>query len=438
MTETLADIDALLLRCRTENARSYVVEAIQCYQAGAYRSTIVNVWIAVVFDLIDKIRDLAQAGDGKAIELNAKYETYLAQLNGENEQGVIKALEFERDILSTCRDKLDFFDHQQFRDLQRLQIDRHECAHPSFQKPGIPFRPSAEQARLHLRNAVVHVLSMPPVQGRAAIAELVSKVGSAYFPSEQERAVQVLRYSPLGSATGALVRGFIDALVFGYIDPASHLFGKQQVVSALNATIEMHRAIAEKRLASQLNKLVGDVPDHDFPQLAVLLASSPISLYLIDPHARIRVTEFVKAGPEADVIRSISGIGSHPEIAPIARKRIQEFELDRLAEGITIYGLAELAKERALELLSEAGNWTRANNVFAKAVLPLFDMLTREDVERIVRMPTETKADLPGATGYRLFIEQVRRDQIIPEVELNKLLIDNGAGYLVPQEEDTV
>lgn len=436
MTETLADIDVLLLKCRTENARSYVAEAIQCYRAGAYRSTIVNVWIAVVFDLIDKVRDLAQAGDGKARDLNAKYETYLEQLNEGNEQGVKKALEFERDILVTCRDKLEFFDHQQFRDLQRLQIDRHQCAHPSFQRPGVPFRPSAEQARLHLRNAVVHVLSMPPVQGKAAIAELVTIVGSAYFPLEQERAAQILRNSPLGGATEALVRGFLDALIFGYVDPESPMYGKKQVGSALNVTLELHRAIAERRLAKQLSKLVVDLTDQDFPQLAVLLASSPMSLYLIDPHARIRVAEFVKAGPEADVIRSISGLGSHPEIAPIARDRIQEFELERLAEGISNFGLAELAKERALDLLSDVGNWTRANNVFAKAVLPLFDILTREDIEQIVRMPTETKADLPGATEYRIFIEQVRRNQIIPEEELNQLLLNNGARYLVPQEED--
>lgn len=56
MSDSLIDIEALTLRCRADRAREYVQEAIMCYRAGAYRSAIVNSWIAVVFDLIEKVR----------------------------------------------------------------------------------------------------------------------------------------------------------------------------------------------------------------------------------------------------------------------------------------------------------------------------------------------------------------------------------------------
>lgn len=75
MTDSLADLDTLVLKCRAERSRDYVSESIRCYKAGAYRSTIVNVWIAIVFDLVDKIRDLALAGDAKAQRINSRYET---------------------------------------------------------------------------------------------------------------------------------------------------------------------------------------------------------------------------------------------------------------------------------------------------------------------------------------------------------------------------
>jgi hypothetical protein len=431
MTETLADIEVLVLRCRSENSRDYIAEAVKCYRSAAYRSTIVNVWIAVVFDLIDKVRELDRANEPSAKILNAQYETYIGQINSGNDQGVKLALEFERDILTTCRDKLQFFDHQQFRDLMRLREDRHQCAHPSFQRPGEPYRPSAEQARLHLRNAVVHVLSQPPVQGRTAIAELISIVSSTYFPLETDRAVATLRNSPLVGGTDALIRGFIDTLVFGYFEPAGPVQGKAQVGSAINATLELNRTVTESRLAQQLNKVVRDLPDADFPQVATLLALVPGSLFLIDAPARIRIGEFVRTGPERELVKSIVGLASHPEIGPIASAKILTFDIEPLAEGIAVYGFGCLAKERSLNLLSTVGSWTRANDVLARCVLPLFQFLTAADIERVIRMPTETGADLPGAGGYATFLNLVRRSQLIPDVQLNTLLTENKAGYLI-------
>src|SRR5690606_755946 len=107
-----------------------------------------------------------------------------------------------------------------------------------------------------------------------------------------------------------------------------------------------------------------------------------------------------------------------------------------LANAIEPLGVGELARGRALQLLQEVGSWDRANAVFSKAVLPLFDHLDRQDIERIVRMPTEHGSDLPGANGYRLFLNKVRGSQLIPDVELDQLLRDHGAGYLLPQDED--
>ena len=148
MTDTLADLDTLTLKCRAERSREYIAEAIQCYRAGAYRSTIVNTWIATVFDLVDKIRDLALANDPIAVRINTRYENYISQINSGNDQGIKSALDFERTILATCKNELQLFDHQQLKDLERLREDRHQCAHPSFQRAGVPLRPSAELGKV--------------------------------------------------------------------------------------------------------------------------------------------------------------------------------------------------------------------------------------------------------------------------------------------------
>ena len=123
----------------------------------------------------------------------------------------------------------------------------------------------------------------------------------------------------------------------------------------------------------------------------------------------------------------------NPRVSIVSR--IDNLDFDAVAEAVDSHGLADLAKERSLYFLSQAGSWDRANTVFTKAVLPVFNTLTRADIERIIRMPTESNADLPGAHGYELFIKKVRECELIDEDELNQMLRENGASYLLRQPQ---
>jgi len=436
MTEMLADIEALSLKCRSEQSKEYISEALHCYKSGAYRAAIVTTWIALVFDLIDKIRELSLAGDTNAKGLETKYESYIAQIEQDNIQGIKSALEFERGILETCKNHLEFFDPQQLIDLERLKEDRHRCAHPSFQQIGVPYKPSAEQARMHIRNVIVHVLSQPPVQGKAALSKLIMMVSSSYFPSDRDRALLQLRSSSLNAGLEPLVRGFVDAMVFGFLTNDNPLFYKQQVLAAINAAFSMHPATVEQRLNKQLNKAIRDMPDATFAGAACLVSSIDNAWALLDQAAREKVRAFVQSGPKNEVLAGLKALSKINDLVEAVKIRVDTLELDDLAEAIEPLGIGEIAKDRALLLLQRASSWDRANSVFSRAVLPLFGHLTRDDIWRIVRMPTEHGSDLPGSNGYRLFIEKVREGKLVPNAELDKALQENRAGYLAPQDED--
>mgnify|MGYP006074009337 CR=1 FL=1 len=66
MSSLLSDLDELVLKCRDEKTKSYIKESILCYKSGAFRSAIVSTWIAVSFDIIDKLKDLTLTGDKEA------------------------------------------------------------------------------------------------------------------------------------------------------------------------------------------------------------------------------------------------------------------------------------------------------------------------------------------------------------------------------------
>ena len=431
--DSLADIEALVLNCRSSRARDHIREATLCYRVGAYRSAIVGTWIAVVFDLVEKLRDLALSGDNPARQIIEQYDRYIEQIDAGNEQGIKHALEFERAILDTCKEKFGFFGHQELRDLYRLREDRHQCAHPTFQRLGDPFRPTAELARLHMRSAVDHVLSQPPVQGKAAINELVAVVSSDYFPKDREAAIALLGEGPLARPSDALVRNFADTLIFGFETEQSSLFDRSQVAIALAALTEMHRALTEERIAQQLSKLASQVSDGRLHRVAFLIASSG-NVPFIDAASKIRLSEFIRRGPIDEVLPVIVALSSSPEIRPAASDRIDEMSRAELGSVIDAGG-QQLAKRRALVLLSETRSFDSVNLLITRILTPLYDHLTPDDIREIVRMPTTTRADLIGAGGYQALVAEVRRRALIPAPELNDLLRANRAGYLAEGDE---
>jgi len=166
----LKDLDELVAECPDPRSRKYIQESVQCYKAGAYRSAVVSCWIAVAFDLADKIREVAASGDAIAQEAITKFDR--ARSDGD----VRSALAFERELLHLARDKFEFISAIEFIDLERLATDRNRCAHPSLAFDAEVFEATPELARLHIVNAARYVLSQPAAQGKKAllVAELDS------------------------------------------------------------------------------------------------------------------------------------------------------------------------------------------------------------------------------------------------------------------------
>lgn len=238
------------------------------------------------------------------------------------------------------------------------------------------------------------------------------------------------------NATSALIKGFVDQLVLGFLNDQDSLFHRTQTIAAINGVFELYPAIVEERLTKQLNKLIRDIPDHHFPSAVCLVAYVEQAWRVIDQVSKDKVSEFIKDGPVDDVLIVLNLLAKFDELKPVVVERINTLQLNELDKAINSHNIACLGKTRALHFLSEAQSWNQVNQIFSKLVLPVFGGLGYEDITRIIRMPTETGADLAGATGYRLFIEKVRESGLVEDDELNQLLNDNGASYLVPQQKN--
>jgi len=428
-SEHLSNLDELVLRCRTEQSKEYISESILCYKVGAFRACIINTWVAVVFDLIEKIRELHNGGHSKATELYKKFERYQKQLEEGNNQGLKSALEFERNILDNVNRELEFFNRQELTDLKQLHQDRNKCGHPSYQSMELPYKPSAEQARLHLRNAVEHVLEEQPVQGKSALEELERLVLSDYFPKDIERASKQLKHSPLGNPSDTLIVAFIDKLMYGVIDDKeSAYYMKKKVFFILNILMNMYYDTSKTRIVKNFKKFFNNISDDKYLYYIFFLLNIRDIFDNLNESSKHKIEEFFKKDElyekdESLYIKSIV-LGSKIEsLLPIINNKVDNIDtisyLGRLiSEG---YYDAKLLK-KAVKLYSNACNWDQANSLAINLIIPLTKYLTLEDIEIIISSPKENGSDLIGSFEFSNFLKKVIEEGIVTEEKLNELL----------------
>ena len=76
----MLDFDEILVSVKNPQIKRYVKESIKSYQVGNYRSAIISIWIAAMFDLVKKFEILVDQCEPTAIskwnELKPKVEEH--------------------------------------------------------------------------------------------------------------------------------------------------------------------------------------------------------------------------------------------------------------------------------------------------------------------------------------------------------------------------
>lgn len=177
----LADLEELVNQVPDPSIRAYSEEALTCYQAGAYRSSIVSLWIAIVFDLFQKITFIAQQHNDPAAKACLQQIDRMRADPDKKQAG-----KWEAELLEHAYERVKLLTSQEYTHLKRIQQDRHLCAHPALDRDEKLFQPSAELARIHLRTALETLLCQPALIGKATVEAIQREVNSAYFPTNPE------------------------------------------------------------------------------------------------------------------------------------------------------------------------------------------------------------------------------------------------------------
>ena len=377
MPEGLSDLDELVLTCRSAAAREYIAEAVASYKGGAYRSAIVATWIAVLFDFLQKLRELEMTGDTNA-------RTKLELFEKAREANDIKRLlEFERNVIDYAQKDFELLSAVEALDLQRLLEDRNRCAHPSMSSSLEPYQPTAELARNHIKNAVNHLFRHPPVQGKSAFDGIVADIKSEYFPIESAKAIEFFKTGPLARARRPLVRNLVLALSKELLHQGWKSAERRRRFAALSAVLSMYSEVGEIILKDSLPGIVAKVSDETFYRVIFYAASIEQAWDFIGTAAKIKAVNYVReVSDEEDLNKFLPYAIRVPALREIARTRLVDASVKTLSKVIIASPLTEYI-DLTLTRFENASSFRQAEALCELLVLPLAPVLGEKDINRI-------------------------------------------------------
>ncbi|GKQ00712.1 MULTISPECIES: hypothetical protein [Klebsiella] len=294
MNNLLYELDEQAILCRDPISKKYLVEAISCYKTGAFRSAIVTIWIAIVFDLINKTRELSIAGDKAAEEIINKFD----DLREKND--ISSSLKFERDILSLAKERLEIISHIEYIDLERIQQDRNRCAHPSMLNDNDIFSPSGELVRNHIVVAVQYLLRYPPAQGKAALSKILSEIDSDYFPEKPEEIKTTLNKTPLFRARETLIKSVIIVLIKNTLKDEKNIKYNNKIKNVLLFIQEQHYKLYSSTLNDKISDITRHLPKPENSYIKIL-KFIPNSWGFLEDDLKLKFKNYIKDIPSENI-----------------------------------------------------------------------------------------------------------------------------------------
>ncbi len=422
ITKNQLDLDSLLELTRSQSSRQYIEEAIAAYKAMSYRGAIVQTWVAVVFDIFDKSRELAIGGSPAAIAFISELNAIQSRIQTGEIAAIKQALEIEQNILAFAKEKLEIINDIQMRELERIKEDRNKCAHPSFLKINIPYQPGPELARCHIATACRHLLSEPPIQGKFAISQALATVRGAFFPGSLGKAQSALSIHDLPNASEPMLRGIIDEIVFNDVEKKTPQTDPLKCGLALHSLVLARYDACKDRVKFQMSKAICNANDECLPRVIRTYSTLHPDCALISDPAIAKISTFVDIADLGAICAALPGLLAMQQISGLIPRIIERVPIVNLAKAMAPTLPNAVAKDIGVNQCISSRSWDVTNAVIDGILKPCMPLLTKADVNAIVCGPRTSSSDLIGANEYRGFLSQVVEHGIMNREELCELL----------------
>lgn len=372
----VTDIDVLALGVRDRESRRLVLEAITAYRGGALRSAIMSVWIAVVYDIFSKARELAAQGDPAAAAFVTTLDAAIEQKNVARMQGI------ERDLLTTAQTELQLTTQHEYEVLARIQADRNLCAHPAFVTEDELFQPAPDLVRSHLVHALQCLLVHAPLQGKSALNRIRIDILSPSYPVTREGIGTYVAAKYLNRAKDALVSNLVKVLLKALFLPDGQEFmaKRRQLAWTLSEVATSKTVIFEEVGRPLVATFFDGVEDANLLHLCVHLGAEPRMWGWLSEPVRLRVTRLLE-NADVPTLKSYTAFDAFavPDLADLLLAKFSGLDQDGQVELISHTPRKEFVT-KAIAIYASAGNHKAAEQHGQSLIVPLATFFTAEDV----------------------------------------------------------
>lgn len=380
MDSSFVDLDILLTQIRNARSRTYFLEAVRSYKAGALRSSLTAIWVALVYDLITKYRELSASDDPAAKKFIQSWDTATDNNNTE------KLQKLEKSILDSATNETQIINPIAYRHLKRLHNDRHLCAHPTFSAENDLFEPTPELVRLHLVNAVNLVLSKEPLRGGKAILELFDKdIQSTSFPKAYTRILDYVEQKYLKRIRTHNIQNFAIVLAKSLLTgkPPEWELQHDKIVYSLVAVSE--RATQEwSDISRTIVNLIDNLDPVNFPRAVAFIGRFPDFWLLLQEQTRIALQETVE-NANFNTPRDYRMLAS-VELSQFRESllsAVANFDQNQLGDAIKVKPLANLW-ESAIKFYKNSSTWRGSEANFRELIVPFAGHLNSQQHDQLL------------------------------------------------------
>ncbi|MES2595202.1 MAG: hypothetical protein V4662_07700 [Verrucomicrobiota bacterium] len=425
----LHSLDALLTTVRDGESRKLAQEAVTAYQAGAWRASILSIWVAVCADLIGKIRELATGGDAIAVADIQQLEVWIKSKDLRHLQA------FENGLVSSARDKFGMLLQHEATDLVRLQDDRHLCAHPAFIADDTLFAPTPELVRTHITHAILHLLSRPPIQGKQLIERYDRDLRGGSLPKLEQDIELVLRTNYLANAKPSSITGLVKALAKALVGSESATYkGKEnQIARSLAVIGRITPSIVDEHVPPLVEKLARDLGDEKILLLCLYMEAEPRIWEWLGSAGQARVLAKVQQSPLLDIVPAFRA----RHITAVGEQLLNALQKEELKDQETVLSKrpCKAFVQYVLDLYGFSKSFSTAEKRGSEILIPHAKYLSSEDIGKlntVIRTNKHNQILHAGQTASILtsLFDQVR--SLLPSAaphwtEIAKYIVDKKA-----------
>jgi hypothetical protein len=379
MDSGFVDLDILLTRIRQPKSKTYFLEAVKAYKVGALRAALSSTWVAVVYDLISKYRELEALGDAAAAAFIQEWDHATAT------DDVKKLLVLEGRIVADATTNTQLLNRIAGTHLNRLQEDRHRCVHPAFFKEVDLFEPSPELVRLHLVNAIDLVLSQEPLQGKAIFEQFDLDVQSVGFPADHGKILDYVEQRYLARVRPQNVKNFGIVLAKSVLKgvPQPWELQRRKIVSSLVA-VRDRAPESWPDLSQTIVRLIDNLEPENRNRAITFIASFPDFWAQLQAPTMTALEETAENTDAAQITdyRMLAAV-TLPQFRDALLGLIDDLGDDRLRDAIEVEPLDDLWPH-AVEKYESSGSYRGSEANFREFIAPFSGRLNGQQHDQLL------------------------------------------------------